>query len=82
MHDHATTDPTLAGMAKILLAWITTLFGLVTLQHLALLAATIYSVLQTYVLWRDKIAIRNRTPVVEPAESSQEPPSRNPSDGV
>lgn len=79
MHDHATTDPTLAGMAKVLLAWITTLFGLVTLQHLALLAATIYSVLQTYVLWRDKIASRR---AAEPAEIPQEPPSRNPSDGV
>lgn len=78
MHDH-TTDPALAGMAKILLAWITTLFGLVTLQHFALLAATIYSVLQTYVLWRDKIASRRS---VEPAESPQEPPGRNLSGGA
>lgn len=63
MHDPS-TDPTLAGMAKILLAWITTLFGVVTLQHLALLAATVYSVLQTYVLWRDKVASRKREPTV------------------
>ena len=65
MHDHA-SDPTLAGMAKILLAWITTLFGVVTLQHLALVAATVYSVLQTYVLWRDKIANRKLAPAIEP----------------
>jgi hypothetical protein len=40
---------------KLLVAWSLTAWGWVTLQHLVLLASLAYSVLQSYVIVRDKL---------------------------
>jgi hypothetical protein len=53
-HDHDTR----AAWLKMALAWVLTTIGNVTLQHVATGLAIIYTVLQIYVLVRDRILRR------------------------
>jgi hypothetical protein len=48
-------NDTSAGMSKVAIAWLITLVGSITMQDVALFVAAVYSVLQIYVLVRDKI---------------------------
>lgn len=41
--------------SKLALSWVGMAWGWFTLQHVVLLATFIYTVLQIYVLWRDKV---------------------------
>jgi len=52
MHDN---NETLWAILKVAAAWIAGLIGSITLSKLVLLATLVFTVLQTYVLWRDKI---------------------------
>jgi hypothetical protein len=55
MSTQATHDSIIDAALKVLLAWGLTAWGWVTLQHLVLLASLAYSVLQSYVIVRDKL---------------------------
>lgn len=48
-------NDTNAGLGKVALAWAMTLIGSITMQDVALFVAAVYSILQIYVLVRDKI---------------------------
>ncbi|MCP1173803.1 hypothetical protein [Ralstonia chuxiongensis] len=48
-------NDTWAGLFKAVVAWIGVLVGSITLSKLVLFATLVYTVLQTYVLWRDKL---------------------------
>jgi hypothetical protein len=50
-----THDETAAAWIKIAVSLGSALFGVATLQWLALLLAVVFSASQLYVLWRDKI---------------------------
>ena len=54
MDDHETN----AALIKLLVAWVGTMFGGITLSGLVLFATLVYTVLQTYLLVRDRI-VRN-----------------------
>jgi hypothetical protein len=56
---HDDTTP-FAACLKVAAAWIGYLFGSITLQNLALAATLVYTVVQLYILIRDKIV--RRTP--------------------
>jgi len=45
-------DPYVQPIAKLVAAWSLTLYGMVTLHNLALLAGLIFSCMQIFVLWR------------------------------
>jgi len=51
------------SLAKVLVAWIGTMFGGFTLSSLVLFATLIYTVLQTYVLIRDRVLIKEKDDV-------------------
>jgi len=51
MHDHDTNTAVL----KVLVAWVGTVFGGITLSGLVLSLTAIYTALQIYILVRDKI---------------------------
>ena len=43
------------ALLKVMVAWAGTMFGGITLSHLVLIATLIYTILQTYVLVRDRV---------------------------
>ena len=49
------SHPYLIAAGKLVTVWGVTLYGVATLHNIALLAGIMYSALQIYVLWRDKI---------------------------
>jgi len=55
MHD---SNETLWAILKVAAAWVAGLIGSITLSKLVLFATLIFTVLQIYVLWRDKITRR------------------------
>ena len=48
------------ALLKLMVAWLGTMFGGITLSHLVLFATLIYTLLQTYVLVRDRVLIRRK----------------------
>lgn len=61
MIDHPASVPhdgVLMGLVKLTIAWVTVLYGVVTIQNVALFLASIFSALQIYILLRDKIFSR------------------------
>lgn len=48
-------NDTAAGAAKIAFSWLLYAVGSITVQDVALFLAAVFSALQIYVLWRDKI---------------------------
>jgi hypothetical protein len=55
-------DAYVDAVLKVLVAWSLTAWGWVTLQHLVLLASLAYSVLQSYVIVRDKLLKKEKAP--------------------
>jgi hypothetical protein len=55
MHDN---NDTLWAILKVAAAWVAGLIGSITLSKLVLFATLVFTVMQTYVLFRDKIAGR------------------------
>lgn len=51
MNDHEISS----ALIKVLVAWIGTMFGGITLSNLVLFATLIYTILMIYVLVRDRI---------------------------
>lgn len=51
MSDHDTN----AALIKLMVVWIGTMFGGITLSGLVLFATLVYTILQTYVLIRDRV---------------------------
>lgn len=52
MHD---SNDTWSVLFKTAMPWIAAIYGTVTLSKLVLFATLIYTILQTYLLWRDKL---------------------------
>lgn len=52
MHDN---NETWAALVKAAVMWVGVLLGSITLSKLVLFATLVYTLLQTYVLWRDKL---------------------------
>ena len=55
--NHDQTD-TGAAVFKLFVAWCLTVFSNITLQHVATFCAIVYTLLQIYILVRDKIVSR------------------------
>jgi len=51
-------DNLMAIALKLGVAWVGAVLGAVTLQHIVMLATLIYTLLQIYLLWRDRIRAR------------------------
>lgn len=56
MDDHDTN----MALLKVLIAWVGTMFGGITLSGLVLFATLVYTVLQTYVLIRDRVLTQKK----------------------
>ena len=47
-------EPYVTAAVKLLAVWGMTLYGVLTLHNIAVVCGIVYSVMQIYVLWRDK----------------------------
>ena len=55
-------DDITAPLWKLALVWVGTVLGSVTLQHVVLFATLVYTVMQCYILYRDKIKGKGNDP--------------------